>query len=186
MELTRRDAVAALAAVGATGAGGAAWAVTREGDDSSGPVPDEQELPGDERVRETLVAVAAVVYPSNVSGISEFVGAFVGPRLSGGQHATGLRETVGALNELAEEWHGNRGGGTRPRDTRALLREVGADTATSTRTGPTPSGCGTTLSTNCCWRCTRHRRGVNWSVSRTRRATPAGQRATSEGRGDVG
>jgi hypothetical protein len=128
MELTRRDAVAALAAVGATGAGGAAWTITRE-DDS--PVSDEQERPGDERVRETLVAVAAVVYPSDVSGIPEFVETFVGPRLSGGQHATGLRETVGTLDELAEEWHGDRVAALDPGTRERLLREVGADIAES-------------------------------------------------------
>ena len=131
MKLTRRDAVAALAAVGATGAGGAAWAISRDTD----PVSDGRELPGDERVREALVAVAAVVYPSDVSGIPEFVGRFVRPRLSGGAHATGLREAVGTLDELAEEWHGNRVATLDPGTREQLLREVGADTAESDPNG---------------------------------------------------
>jgi hypothetical protein len=125
MELTRRDAVAALAAVG--GAGGVAWAVSRDGEDP-GPA-DAEPLPGDEHVRETLVAVAAVVYPGEVSGVEAFVEAFVGSRLAEEPHASGLREAVATLDELGESWHGGPVRELSPETREQLLREVGADTA---------------------------------------------------------
>jgi len=128
MELTRRDAVAALATLG--GAGGVAWAASRGGDDR-----EPENLPGDERVRETLVAVAAVVYPSEVSGVEAFVAEFVGSRLEREPHATGLREAVATLDRLAESWHGGRVRALPPDTREQLLREVGADTAEADPTG---------------------------------------------------
>jgi hypothetical protein len=128
MELTRRDAVAALAAVG--GAGGVAWAVSRqEGDRTSGRPPDTEALPADDHVRETLVAVAGVVYPSELSGIESFVDEFAGSRLDAEPHATGLREAVATLDGLGESWHGGRVTELSPGTREQLLREVGADTA---------------------------------------------------------
>ena len=127
MELTRRDAVAALAAI--AGGGGAAVAVSeRVGENGD---PGEPELPDDERVQETLVAVAEVVYPGELSGVETFVTAFVGSRLSTEPHASGLRAAVATLDDLAERWHGDRVAELPPETRERLLGEVGADTAES-------------------------------------------------------
>ncbi|PHQ45756.1 hypothetical protein DJ68_11075, partial [Halorubrum sp. C3] len=63
MELTRRDAAAALAAIGATG--GVALGVRRAADERGGgpggeevdPAWDSEGLPGDEAVRTAMTAV---------------------------------------------------------------------------------------------------------------------------------
>ena len=103
MELTRRDAVAALAALG--GAGGAAYGYTRLSDsETDSPVPDE--LPGDAHVRETMVATAEIVYPSDLSGTSEFVEELLDARLAeDDDHATGIREAVAILDEHSRTWY---------------------------------------------------------------------------------
>jgi hypothetical protein len=128
MELTRRDAVAALAAIG--GAGGVAFGYGRlqsGGEGASGS--EETELPDDEHVTATMVAVAEVVYPSDLSGIESFVTAFLEQRLAEDAHGDGIREAVAELDEQGRHWHD---GPVRDlsRDTREqLLRETGADTA---------------------------------------------------------
>ncbi len=127
MELTRRDATAALAAIG--GAGGVAWAMSR-GDGDRGPSePSEADLPDDERVRETLAAVAAVVYPEELSGVEAFVGTFVDSRLAEEPHATGIRRAVATLDRRGQRWHGGRVTGLSVETREQLLREVGVDTA---------------------------------------------------------
>jgi len=126
MELTRRDAVAALAAIG--GAGGVGWAVSRER--GGGPDGSPQSgLPDDEHVRETLAAVAAVVYPGELSGVEGFVGTFVDSRLAEEPQATGIREAVATLDDRGERWHGGRVTGLPAGTREQLLREIGADTA---------------------------------------------------------
>ncbi|QWC19283.1 gluconate 2-dehydrogenase subunit 3 family protein [Halorubrum sp. 2020YC2] len=142
MELTRRDAAAALAALGASGgvALGARFAADRgrEGDEELGAdgTADEPST-GDETVRETLTAVASVVYPSDVTGVDEFVEGFLAGRLDGSAHATGLREAVAELNHLANSWHGAPVVDLDPADRDRLLREVGADEADEDPDGTT-------------------------------------------------
>jgi hypothetical protein len=127
MKLTRRDAVAALAAI--SGAGGVAWAVSQRGDRPAEDSPGDVDLPTDEHVRETLVAVGDVVYPSDLSGVAAFVETFADSRLAEEPHATGVRETVARLDELGESWYGARVTELPPETREQLLREVGADTA---------------------------------------------------------
>ncbi|VTT86973.1 hypothetical protein DM2_3011 [Halorubrum sp. DM2] len=135
MELTRRDAAAALAALGASGgvALGARFAADRGHDaDAGGPGDDEtaESAPADdETVRDTLTAVATVVYPADVSGIDEFVDGFLAGRLDDTAHATGIREAVAELNRLARSWHGDAVADLDPADRDRHLREIGADTA---------------------------------------------------------
>lgn len=100
MELTRRDAVAALAALG-VGSGMLSGCAAPSGSDPSADVDAE-------RIREVLVAAADVVYPSEVSGTEAFVEAFLDGRLEGREHAVGLDETVAELDALAESWYGDR------------------------------------------------------------------------------
>ena len=101
MELTRRDAVAALAAIGGTGA--AAYGYSRL--QADGEEPSEQSRPADEHVVETMVAVAEVVYPSELSGIEPFVEEFVTARLAEDDHAGGIREAIAVLDEHTKTWY---------------------------------------------------------------------------------
>jgi hypothetical protein len=104
MELTRRDAVAALAAIG--GASTAAYGYTRlQGKAEEAP---DQTGPSDEHVVETMTAVAEVVYPSELSGIGPFVEEFLTARLAEEAHAAGIREAITVLDEHTETWYDER------------------------------------------------------------------------------
>lgn len=135
MELTRRDAAAALAAIGATG--GVAIGARRIQRDRDERPQSDGHLPDDERVGETLVAVAAVVYPEEVSGIAEFVDGFFDGRLGSSDHAEGVRETIAELDDLADSWYDSRMVELSPEKRDRLLREIGADTAEENPTGTT-------------------------------------------------
>ena len=119
MELTRRDAVAALGALGAGTAGAGCL-----GQDAA-PGSDDDEP----SAVETLVAVAEVLYPAEVAGIDEFVETFLSGRLDDGPHAEGLGEAVAALETRAESWYDESVAGLSVDDRESLLRETGADTA---------------------------------------------------------
>ena len=108
MELTRRDAVAALAAVGATGGAAVGVRRVRDREDSEDGTADDASTGGpsdrgvDEgTVRATMTAVAEVVYPEAVDGTGEFVDRFLDGRLDGSAHARGLREAVGELDDVS-------------------------------------------------------------------------------------
>jgi hypothetical protein len=137
MELTRRDAVAALAALGVAGGVGVGIdRLGRRGGNGNDPDPPPEDTPVDEtRLREVFVAAAAVVYPSEVSGTEPFVETFLAGRLDHSDHAAGLREAVGTLDERARSWHGEHFAALSPADRDSLLREVGADTAEEDPTG---------------------------------------------------
>lgn len=117
MELTRRDAVAALAALGVGGT-------------LSGCVAPPGSDPIDvERIRETLIAAADVVYPTDVSGTATFVEAFLEGRLADSTHAAGLDEAVAELDDNAAFWYDDRFAALSVADREQVLRNVGADTA---------------------------------------------------------
>jgi hypothetical protein len=128
MELTRRDAVAALAALG--GAGGVAVGYSRlragAGDEEA---LEAVELPDDEYVIETMVAVADLVYPSELAGIEPFVQEFVTQRLDDEAHAEGIRQAVAELDEQGRYWHDGTFLELSPETREQLLRESGADVA---------------------------------------------------------
>ncbi|MGQ3328598.1 gluconate 2-dehydrogenase subunit 3 family protein [Halorubrum sp. FL23] len=133
MELTRRDAVAALATVGATG--GVALGTRRsddggdgaEGADGAGEA--EAAALDEAAVRASMAAVATVVYPEAVDGVEAFVDRFLDGRLDGSAHAAGLRATVGDLDDAARSWHGAPLVDLSETTRDELLREVGADVA---------------------------------------------------------
>ncbi|MFO7927038.1 MAG: gluconate 2-dehydrogenase subunit 3 family protein [Halobacteriota archaeon] len=136
MELTRRDATAALAAIGATGAvayGAARSRREREGgsDPDTGPPVDE------EQIRETLSAAAVVLYPREISGIDGFVDAFLDGRLDRPEHANAIGEGVTELDERAIAWYGDRFVKLSTANRDSLLREIGADTADEDPDGTT-------------------------------------------------
>jgi len=132
MELTRRDAAAALAAVGATG--GVALAARRAGDGpdddrEAADAGDEDDPLSDGLVRASMAAVATVLYPSAVDGVEPFVDRFLDGRLDGSAHAEGARDAIGELDDAARSWHGAPITELSEDDRDRLLREVGADTA---------------------------------------------------------
>ncbi|GAB3703233.1 gluconate 2-dehydrogenase subunit 3 family protein [Halorubrum pallidum] len=147
MELTRRDAAAALAAIGA--GGGVALGVRRAGaggedecgspgdDGAGGESTADEGLPDDESVREAMRAVAAVVYPGAVSGVDAFVDAFVDGRLDGSAHDEGIRAAVADVESAARSWYGASLSDLPAADREAVLRELGVDTAEENPHGTT-------------------------------------------------
>ena len=109
-ELTRRDALKALGAAGVTVTGGAA-ALTWNGaedDDTVEPAEDNATSPepsfgGHER--ETYRAVAAIVYPSEVASVQEFVDSYVAGRVEADpERATDMATAVADLDAYTREW----------------------------------------------------------------------------------
>lgn len=144
VKLTRRDALAALAASGLA----AGVAVERLADgarDTVGePVPhDPADLSttggafGDHE-RETLVALAHVVYPSAVTGVEAFVQTYFDRRTDQRPaRATQIAEVIAQLDDLGTDWHGGPVIELDSMTREQLLREVGADTAVADPTGTT-------------------------------------------------
>lgn len=123
-ELSRRDALVALGAAGAAVGGGAlAW--DRIDDPSFG-----------ERERETLVAVARTVYPSEVSGVAAFVERYVVGRVEDRPaYAAGVADAASALDRYARTHEGARFVDLDPDERDALLRRMAVDVA-----DPDPEG----------------------------------------------
>ncbi|MFD1570694.1 gluconate 2-dehydrogenase subunit 3 family protein [Halorubrum laminariae] len=144
MELTRRDAAAALAAIGATG--GVALGVRRAGDargdresgsESGDDDPPTDDLPDDAAVREAMRSVAAVVYPGGVSGIDGFVDGFLDGRLDGSAHDEGIRSAVADVEAASRSWYDAPLVDLPAADREAVLRELGVDTAEENPHGTT-------------------------------------------------
>ena len=127
MELSRRDAIAALGAVGA--GAGAAYAARGLDDPPSGEsTPDV----------ETLTAVAEVVYPDEVTGLEGFVEAYARRRAAGDDdHARGVRAAVETVDDRAEAWYDDSFAELPAEDRDSLLREMGVDTAEEDPDGST-------------------------------------------------
>ncbi|MEF8840689.1 MAG: gluconate 2-dehydrogenase subunit 3 family protein [Haloarculaceae archaeon] len=128
MELTRRDALAALASAGVVGGGGAAVFARerREGTDGE----SSERGTADPRVPDALVATAEVVYPDEVSGVREFVETYSLGRLEGrADYRTGVREAVAELDDHARAWYGEGYTSLDPDTRDDLLRSMGVDAA---------------------------------------------------------
>jgi hypothetical protein len=139
-ELTRRDALVALAAIGSAAGGTTAYLADRRRgdlDDVEGPGEDSPSTGRiDEREMETLVAIAKVIYPSAVSGITPFVERFMNGRVAARPAlAAGISASTDRLDRLAREWYGSSVSELAPEDLDGLLREAGVDTA-----DPAPDG----------------------------------------------
>jgi len=131
--LSRRDAVAALAAAGvAVGTLSVFDGDGQPGDEAGGPI--------DERQRETVVAVARTVYPAAVSGIAEFVEAFLAGRAENRpEHARAVGDAATTLDEYAREHAGSRFVALNSKRRDALMREMGLDGADPDPGGIEPS-----------------------------------------------
>ena len=110
MRLTRRDALAALSAVGISAAAGcSAPEADSWGDDGTTPsdAPDEPELEDDDL--NTLIALANVLYPSEVENAAEFVKEWVRPRVrERPEYGRGMLDAIATLEEYAENLEGER------------------------------------------------------------------------------
>ena len=139
MELTRRDALAALTAAGTTVGGGVlagrygAPTANTAGVSTDGDGPDPTlSTP----LLDFLDGVAEVVYPSGVEGRRGFVERYVLGRIEGrAAYRAGMRETAAQLDALARDWEGaayaDLDADTRDR----LLRGIGVETAEPVRDG---------------------------------------------------
>ncbi|SEV92176.1 gluconate 2-dehydrogenase subunit 3 family protein [Halobacterium jilantaiense] len=93
MELTRRDVLAALAAGGAAAGAG----VSLSSGPGEGPVGDHE--------IDTLVAVARVVYPTEVAGVESFVRQYSVERARDRpEYAAGVADAVAVLDEYSRTW----------------------------------------------------------------------------------
>ena len=129
MELTRRDALAALVAAGVAG-GALAVADSKSGEDST----PEGTLSQDEVT--TLASLAEVVYPSEIEGIESFVATYVGGRVADREaYAEGVREALSHLDAYAESWQDAEFADLDRATREAVLRSMDADAA-----DPDPGG----------------------------------------------
>jgi len=109
-ELTRRDALKALGAAGVTVTGGAAALAWNESEDddtveSAEDDADASESEFGEHERETYRAVAAIVYPSEVAGVQEFVDSYLAGRVEADpERAADMATAVADLDAYTREW----------------------------------------------------------------------------------
>ena len=133
MELTRRDALAALAAVGATVGGGVlagrydpprADAASDAGSESVA----EPTLSTD--LLDLLDAAAEVVYPSGVDGRRTFVETYVlGRTENRPAYREGLQEAAAQLDAVARDWRGQPYADLEAGVRDKLLRDLGVETS---------------------------------------------------------
>ena len=130
MELSRRDALAALVASGVA-VGGGAVLVGRQARPGDRPVGQDD--------LDVLVALAEVLYPSETTGIPEFVETYVLGRLKEREtYREGMADALASLDEHAQEWYGEAFVDLSRGNRNALLVEIGVDTADPNRDGRTP------------------------------------------------
>ncbi|KKF39924.1 hypothetical protein FK85_24740 [Halorubrum saccharovorum] len=110
MELTRRDAIAALAAAGVAGGGAVMLAGDRKRGPNSNDGGDGRTDDGGgagaerERIVGTATALAAVLYPSEVEDAEEFVRTYVTGRIEDDtDHRDGMADAVAVLDGHASD-----------------------------------------------------------------------------------
>ena len=130
MQLSRRDALAAVGV--AAGVGGAGVAADRATDGAvRAAVMGEKEresLPAE--TRRTLRAAAEVVYPSAAENVDEFVESYARGRLAADpDRRPGIVDAAAALADAGETFHDARFADLDPERRDATLRSLGVDTA---------------------------------------------------------
>lgn len=131
MELTRRDALAALSAATSAAIAGCS-APTGESGGEQDSAPPELDVQG----METLVALATVLYPSEAENVEGFVEAYAAERMrSDPDHGRGVVDAVGYLNEYAETIYGERYASLPANKREEALDEIPIDTV-----DPVPDG----------------------------------------------
>lgn len=135
MELTRRDALAALVGAGIL-AGGAGATLARDGfDDGSASADADGESAA---VLSALVGTARVVYPSAVENVAAFVESYGATKLDARpDYRSGAVETLGVLEGESEITFDAGYADLSAADREVVLERVGARTAE-----PNPDGSG--------------------------------------------
>ncbi|MFB6139110.1 MAG: gluconate 2-dehydrogenase subunit 3 family protein [Halosimplex sp.] len=129
MELSRRDALAALGAIGI--GGGAAYYALEGGDrpdgaGMDGPGTDRAETDRPETLLDTAAALAAVVYPSEVEASAEFARTYVSGRVGDDDaYREAMTAAAAVLDERAEDAHGAPFRDLSAEEGDAVLREMG-------------------------------------------------------------
>lgn len=128
MQLTRRDAIAALAGAGIVVGSGAAALSRKSAREAAVADPDR---PSVDETLETLVAAAAVVYPADVDGVPTFVETYSLGRIDGREsYLEEVRTAAGTLDTYASTWFDAESFAELPREARdGLLRGMGVHTA---------------------------------------------------------
>lgn len=123
MKLSRRDLLAAFAAVGISSGAGSL--------DDRPPLGDHD--------RSTLVAVAKVVYPSEVRGVREFVEQYSIARVSDRpDYASGMADAIETLDAYATDWFGAAYVDLTADDRQTLLDQMSVDVAEPDPEGTPP------------------------------------------------
>ncbi|MFA1611155.1 gluconate 2-dehydrogenase subunit 3 family protein [Halobellus rubicundus] len=140
MELTRRDALAALATAGVTVSGGVLAGrlepPTADGDAGGVPSAGASGTDLSTPLLDLLDGVAEVLYPSGVDGRREFVESYVLGRIDDRpDYRDGMREAAAQLDAVARDWRGDAYAALGVDERDALLRDLGVDTA-----DPEPDG----------------------------------------------
>ncbi|MFB6069015.1 MAG: twin-arginine translocation signal domain-containing protein [Halobacterium sp.] len=127
MELTRRDVLAALAATGAAAGAGAVL------------LTDADDAPIGDREVDTLVAVADVVYPSDVEGVEDFVREYSVNRVRDRpEYAAGVADAVADLDEYSRDWNDEAFAALSTGTADETLAGYGVDTADPDPDGEAP------------------------------------------------
>ena len=143
MELTRRDALAALSAAGATVGGGvlaARFDPPRADDEAGRPVDttdSDAAVSLSTGILDLLEAVAGVIYPDGVENRRAFVESYVLGRVADRpDYRDGFREAAAHLDAVAHDWYdapyADLDADTRDR----ILRDLGVETADPDPEGP--------------------------------------------------
>jgi len=136
MELTRRDALAALASAGVLG-GGSTAVIARERREAGERGATTGET-SDRSLLDALVATAEVVYPDEVSGVRGFVETYSLGRFDARPaYREGVRDAVEELEEHARAWHDEPYAALDVATRDHLLREMGVDAAEEDPEGTT-------------------------------------------------
>ena len=130
LTLTRRDAVAALVA-GSVGVGAPALVVSEDDDPATG----SGDISGADV--STQVALAEIVYPSEVEATQRFVRTYAGNFPEDRQSA--VAEAVGLLDDGARRYAGRDFADLPAAQRGAVLRRMGVDTVESDPTGSAPA-----------------------------------------------
>jgi hypothetical protein len=127
MNLSRRDALAALAATGVVAGGSVALADNGTDDDVDPADGVPENVIGDDTVA-ILAAVGSVVYPDATTGIDLFVETYVSGRLSDDpDHHRGVVDAAAELDATARDWFDAPVAQLDPSTCDRLLRELGVD-----------------------------------------------------------
>lgn len=123
--LTRRDALAVLTAIGVVTGGSVAAYRWGSGRSTRGRAVDLAD-----REVATLNAIAAVLYPSNVTGIPSFVETYtVGRIRNRPNYAKNVKDALETIDRYAQDWYYSPYRSLSSTSKDSLLRQIGIETS---------------------------------------------------------